>query len=253
MYVYRPRIHRPEKGNRYYNNAGHGGINPCIDGKPMQDGLTVLNNCVGYAVGRYAEAAEAAKCILESTNAENFLAVAKKKGIPVSTLPHVGGILVWSKGKIGNGDDGAGHVAFVERMITENRLVTSESGWNTYTWKLKKRLKSKGVNGNWGESGAYKYIGCIINPAVVNPFPRPVITLKRGMRGDAIKWLQWQLTACGYNLDIDGSFGSLTESAVKCFQRDRSALIDGVAGRITKQLLTVGFWLDPEDLTDVRG
>ena len=134
-----------------------------------------------------------------------------------------------------------------------NRLVTSESGWNSFTWKLINRSESKGAKGNWGQPGKYKYLGCIINPAVVNPFSRPVITLKRGMKGDSIKWLQWQLTACGYDLEIDGGFGCLTESAVKCFQRDRSALVDGVAGRITKQLLTVGFWYDPEDLTDVRG
>lgn len=252
MYIYRPRIHRPEKGNRYYNNAGHGGINPCIDGKPMQDGLSVLNNCVGYAVGRYAEAAEDSVCRLESTNAENFFTVANKKGIPTSAVPHVGGVMVWSKGKIGDGSDGAGHVAFVER-IQGNTVITSESGWNSFTWKLVKRNESKGAKGNWGQPGTYKYLGCIINPAVYNPFDRPVITLKRGMKGDPVKWLQWQLTACGYDLDIDGSFGSLTEAAVKCFQRDRKALIDGVAGRITKRLLTEGFWFDLEDLTDIRG
>ena len=241
MYIYRPRIHRPEKGNRYYNNPGHGGINPCIDGKPMQDGLSVLNNCVGYAVGRYAEAAAADRCILESTNAENFIQIAKKKGILVSSVPCVGGVMVWSKGKIGDGSDGAGHVAFVERIVG-NTVITSESGWNSYTWKLITRNESKGCKGNWGKPGTYKYQGCILNPAIVNPFERPVITLKRGMKGDAVRWLQWQLTACGYDLKIDGSFGSLTESAVRVFQRDRKALIDGVAGRITKNLLEVGFY-----------
>lgn len=37
--------------------------------------------------------------------------------------------MVWSKGKVGNGTDGAGHVAVVEIMYNNESVITSESGW----------------------------------------------------------------------------------------------------------------------------
>ena len=51
-----------------------------------------------------------------------------------------------------------------------------------------------------------------------NPFIEPHIVLKKGMTGDGVKWLQWELNRLGYVLEIDGDFGELTENAVKKFQ-----------------------------------
>lgn len=47
-----------------------------------------------------------------------------------------------------------------------------------------------------------------------NPYTLTVDTLKRGDRGDSVKWLQFQLNANGAGLDIDGIFGPKTEEAV---------------------------------------
>lgn len=68
--------------------------------------------------------------------------------------------------------------------------------------------------------------------ADVNSFPVPAQTLKRGMRGDDVKWLQWILKSKGYPVgNIDGIFGLKTEQAVRDFQMD--AFVDGVAGPLT--------------------
>ena len=65
-----------------------------------------------------------------------------------------------------------------------------------------------------------------------NTFPIPQRTLKRGARGEDVKWLQWNLNKLGYSVgNIDGIFGSKTENCVKDFQRDM--FVDGVCGALT--------------------
>lgn len=65
-----------------------------------------------------------------------------------------------------------------------------------------------------------------------NTFPVPQRTLKRGARGEDVKWLQWNLNKLGYSVgNIDGIFGSITENCVKDFQRDM--FVDGVCGALT--------------------
>lgn len=73
------------------------------------------------------------------------------------------------------------------------------------------------------------------NPSVdptVNPYPVPTRLLKRGCRGDDVKWLQWELLKRQYSVgNIDGIYGVKTESAVKGFQTEK--LVDGIVGPIT--------------------
>lgn len=149
----------PDTGNKYYMSRNVGGWNPCI-ARPSGSSL-IFQNCVFYAVGRFNEIAGVNACkYLGSTNAENFVTMAKNQGLTVSQIPTLGGCMVWACGEIGNGNDGAGHVAIVESM-TESGIVTSESGWNAKrAWWTTERSGS-----NWGMGGKYKYLGCITNPA----------------------------------------------------------------------------------------
>lgn len=63
-------------------------------------------------------------------------------------------------------------------------------------------------------------------------------TLKRGSSGTYVTELQKLLNKYGfYNSTIDGSFGSLTYSAVIAFQKKVGTIIDGVVGSITWGLL----------------
>ena len=62
--------------------------------------------------------------------------------------------------------------------------------------------------------------------------------LRRGNKGKQVKTLQRLLNSFGHNLDVDGSFGSLTESALKAYQKKYNLTIDGVCGGQTwKSLL----------------
>lgn len=63
-------------------------------------------------------------------------------------------------------------------------------------------------------------------------YPVPTSTLKRGARGEDVKWLQKALKDRGYPVGtIDGSYGPKTEQCVKSFQTDE--FVDGIAGQLT--------------------
>lgn len=63
--------------------------------------------------------------------------------------------------------------------------------------------------------------------------PASLPTLRRGSKGDAVKFLQERLSLMGYSLVIDGEFGAKTEAAVKQFQKDRGLTVDGIVGSKT--------------------
>ena len=65
-------------------------------------------------------------------------------------------------------------------------------------------------------------------------------TIRRGNKGEDVKYIQTILYNLGYNLGkygIDGDFGSATEAAVKEFQRDNGLNADGVVGPLTYEAL----------------
>jgi surface antigen len=150
--------------NKYYIRLADGGYNGAIQGKPTDKTANVLSNCVGYANGRFNEIIDAGKCKYQLTcNAENFIERAKELGLKVSKTPVLGGIMVWQKGNTLSNKDGAGHVAVVEKIIDDNTIYTSESAWGGKAFYNCTRNNS---NGRWGIGSAYKFRGCIINPAV---------------------------------------------------------------------------------------
>ena len=64
----------------------------------------------------------------------------------------------------------------------------------------------------------------------------PLQTLKKGDRGELVRYLQTQLIATGYDVGAkgaDGAFGSDTLSAVRAFQSDKGLTPDGVVGKQT--------------------
>lgn len=160
--AYVPRLTRPGAGNPYYNTKGNGGYSDAIKGKPTDAGCDVLSNCVGYAYGRFNEIGAYGSCkYLRPVNAENFMQYAGS--LKTGDAPCVGACMVWRKGNTLNGSDGAGHVAIVEKVVSDTEVVTSESGWGSsnpfYT-----KTRKKG-SGNWGAGSAYTFLGFIYNPA----------------------------------------------------------------------------------------
>lgn len=163
--TFTPRLTKPEKGNKYYNTKANGGYSNAIKGSPTDKDCDVLANCVGYAVGRFNEIGGYGSCkYLSSVNAENFMQYAG--GLKTGQTPKLGACMVWQKGATLNGSDGAGHVAIVEKIISDTEIVTSESGYGcSPSFWTKTRKKG---NGNWGADSSYKFLGFIYNPAVAD-------------------------------------------------------------------------------------
>lgn len=150
--------------NKYYIRKVNGGWNGAVLGKPTDAKANVLSNCVGYANGRFAEIQDLGYIKYQLVcNAERFVEQAKKYGLTISDKPTLGGIMVWQRGATLNGSDGAGHVAVVEKIINDNTIYTSESSYDGRAFFNATRSNS---NGRWGLSSVYKFLGCIVNPAV---------------------------------------------------------------------------------------
>lgn len=167
------RTTKPTSGNKFFITKSKGGYSTCIQGSPTDSQCNVLSNCVGYACGRFNEIIGAMKYPSLNCNAENFIKRAKNTyGLEISPVPTLGGIMVWQKGTL-SGNDGAGHVAVVEKIIDSNTIYTSESGYGgSAFWNSTRR----NTNGRWGLGSAYTFRGCIVNPAigkVVAPTPTP--------------------------------------------------------------------------------
>lgn len=226
------RTKAPASTNKYYLKKPYG-YNPCILGnaKHRQYAHSVLVNCTGYCTGRFGETSGDKKCeFLGNTNAENYFELAQKQGLEVGDEPRAGAVICWQ----GVGSK-AGHVAFVEKVISDTEIFTSESGWSYANHYILNKTRKKG-NGNWGlDWSSYTWQGYIYNPNI-DPYPATTRTvLKEGCKGEDVKWLQWAICRAGYKIAIDGSFGPKTTKALKKAQKEVWKLTaDGMCGPKTQ-------------------
>lgn len=200
--MFQMRTSKPEAGNKYYIRKANGGYSNAIQGSPTDPDCNVLANCVGYAIGRFNEIGGYGYCkYLASVNAENFIQY--KGSCEVSMEPSVGAVMVWRKGATLSGNDGAGHVAIVERVDSPTQVFTSESGYGSKAFWNSTRKKG---DGNWGIGAGYTFLGFIKNPAVKDePIPQPVKTVDQ-LADEVIKGLwgngadrKTNLTNAGYD------------------------------------------------------
>lgn len=71
-----------------------------------------------------------------------------------------------------------------------------------------------------------------------DPLIGGVRVLQKGLDGADVRALQTSLDGLGYAVGpIDGKFGSMTDRAVRAFQRDLGLVVDGLVGRATKAAL----------------
>lgn len=260
--AFSPRLTRPTSGNKYYIRKANGGYSNAVKGNPTDSQCDVLSNCVGYAYGRFNEIGGYGYCkCLAPVNAENFIQY--KGSCEVGQTPKVGACMVWQKGSTLKGSDGAGHVAIVEKVISDTEVVTSESGWKSSKpfWT---QTRKKGSNGRWGAGSAYTFLGFIYNPAVKDEPVKPAaskytledfvrdIQSVTGSKVDGIAgsetlsntltisavlnrkhptvyYVQRRLKALGYTQVgvVDGIAGGKFTEAVKHFQKDNGCVVDG--------------------------
>lgn len=113
-----------------------------------------------------------------------------------------------------------------------------------------------------GQTGAYKIkqnaiiackpvqkvfdsVGNVVYPdKIPNPYPKPTRVIKyRGkglplMKGDDVRWVQWELVEAGYDIKIDGKFGPASDEALRDFQKTHGLEVDGKCGPATREKLT---------------
>jgi surface antigen len=158
MATFKARTTAPSTASKYWKHTSAGGVNSCIH---ITNG-SVLPNCVGYAWGRFYELL-GKKPSLSRGNAElwyGYIADGYKRG----KTPKLGAVICWAKGTVGNGNDGAGHVAIVEKIYEDGSILISQSGYGS------KRFWTSKVKKGYALSG-YKFQGFIYNPAVTETKP----------------------------------------------------------------------------------
>ena len=73
-----------------------------------------------------------------------------------------------------------------------------------------------------------------------NPYAVPTKIIKKGSKGNSVRWLQYELSRHGYHVIIDGVFGIKTEACVCDFQRVNDLTVDGIVGDRTRAELING-------------
>ena len=116
-----------------------------------------MPNCTCYAWGRAYELL-GKKPKLSTRNAENWYVT--NDGYTRSSKPRIGAIACWRKGKVGNGSDGAGHVASVEEVYSNGDILVSESNRGGDIFRTKKYTKASGYK----ITDAYTFQGFIYLP-----------------------------------------------------------------------------------------
>ena len=152
-----------------FNNSRNNGVSTCITGQPVNETCNVLSNCVGWAAGRYNQIYN----LLMNTpntmkypfncNAYEFMEMAASFGLSTGSTPQVGAIMVWDR--FNSNPKYNGHVAIVEKVISDEEVYTSESNWNGSAFANKTRKINDSGKGKWGYSLG-KFLGFIYNPAV---------------------------------------------------------------------------------------
>lgn len=131
-----------------------------------------------------------------------------------------------------------------------NEAALFKNGNSATTSTLKARLSATGTvniytNPKYTKSPDLLMIGDILltegsHVAVVvgaDEYLEPVATIKLGMKGDGVRWLQNTLNKKGYILEVDGIAGNMTIGALLDFQRRHGLVVDGLCGPATRAAL----------------
>lgn len=167
------------------------------------------------------------------------------------TTPQPGDVIYFYS----SGKGRVGHTGLVEKVDTANKVVyTIEGNTRVDTYaenggcvaRHSYSYKSIGGTNRVNGFGRPNYEGVEVNTAA-KPLPNRGSSstedssssiLEKGSFGAAVKTLQTMLNACGYNCgDVDGDFGSKTDSALRAFQKAHGLVVDGEYGPKSKAAL----------------
>ncbi|GHV19037.1 hypothetical protein FACS18949_12280 [Clostridia bacterium] len=153
---------------------------------------------------------------------------------------------VWDITKIDAGETlhMAGHIGI---YIGDGLCVESTPAWDTRGVKYSVVGNLPGADAlvkktgypkrSWVSHGHLPYVD-YGDKATTAAVKRP--TLKKGSKGDDVKVLQTALNQYGHKLAVDGSFGPLTDAAVRALQQSKGLAVDGSVGPLTWGALNNG-------------
>ena len=121
----------------------------------------------------------------------------------------------------------AGHYWCYYFEVPANRASKSVTRGNTAKnkyWKKYKGYNGKTISGSGSSSTSSS------TSSTGSTFTR---SLKTGVKGDDVKYIQRKLKALGYSISVDGSYGKGTAEVVKKFQKANGLKADGVCGSAT--------------------
>lgn len=75
------------------------------------------------------------------------------------------------------------------------------------------------------------------NTSTTNPYQEPTQIIKKGSKGEGASWVQFQLQRAGYQIDVDGDFGKISDSILRTYQASHNLDDDGECGRLTRESL----------------
>ncbi|MBQ8556298.1 MAG: peptidoglycan-binding protein [Clostridia bacterium] len=137
-------------------------------------------------------------------------------------------VFKWKEETPAKFDDGEGdfcHIGLVT-SVTPLRIVHAS------TQGMQVRSDSK--LGKWQFWGV---LAAASMPEAAPETKQPQCVIRRGDRGSDVKALQKALRSVGYDLEIDGIFGRITEFCVKSYQGTRGLERDGIVGPLTWAML----------------
>lgn len=162
--------------DKHFITKSYGGCSPCIQGNNAA-GLrpftgSVLPNCVGAATAVFNIKAGEPECkYLGNRNAIDFTKWPALQGLDWGMKPKEGACMVWGHGE--------GHVAVVDKVISDTEVETVESGWSYRAEPILRRIRrKKGADGRWGY--AHDFLMFIYPPEKPGPEPEQTYTVKRG-------------------------------------------------------------------------
>ena len=160
-------------------------------------------------------------------SANGMITKACSKTGEIKSIPNVPGLIVWKNNHVG--------IYLGDGKVCEAR----GHDWGVVVTDLKDRGWQK-----WGQLNFFSYEEPKPTPDTACTPTLPV--LRKGSKGEAVKSLQVLLNHLGVKdqngnkLEVDGSFGSKTEWAVKDFQARHGLTIDGIVGSKSWQMIIGG-------------
>lgn len=150
------------------------------------------------------------------------------------------GTVVWRSGHVGVFFRFDGKYYVAEAKGIDYGTVISEFNQNKWCYGLTFKDLTYSYEKNLSKEASWKG---------TNPYTEPTCTVKRGSKGDDVKWVQWELREAGFDrpftyngktydaVEIDGDAGKITDAATKAFQASCKITVDGKCGSTTRKYL----------------